>query len=227
MVDADRLQEEMIMASNITGFVWNRYNAVLLPLGTSNTRPGMLLHVEWPLIFGFVPPKIMREDGFAWDFLGKNENQFPSALVDANLIQEAVTDKIILGAAVALPQYGISADAEVGKEFTANIQVTGLKAKTFQNQASAFPLLQELLKLKVINPPIWRVVNDDLLVTEAYYVTSFKAEFHGGGNVSAKAAYNAGKIKLDGNLTGQWADDTTLQASGVPTVALAVRGLRV
>jgi hypothetical protein len=87
--------------------------------------------------------------------------------------------------------------------------------------------MQELLKLKKTNPDRWRWVNNTLLVTEAFYVTSFVAEFKDTGGVTAKAAYQAGSIKLDPSLSAQWVNSSTLEVSGVPTVPFAVRGNKV
>jgi hypothetical protein len=185
----------------------------------------MLLDMDWGGIFD--EARVTGEDGPAWDCIGQSESQYPSELVNANLIQASISDKFTLAASANIPQFGLSAEADLTSAMNASIKVSGVQARVFVKPISGFLLMQELLKLKVANPALWNWVNDDILVTETYYVTSFLISFKNSGSLTAKAAFEAGKIRLDPKLTATWLSDSTLESKGVPTVAVAYRGLRV
>ena len=69
---------------NIHSFLWGRYSAFPLTLGTDQSVPGMLLEAKW---FLSRPRRLIREDGFVWDLLKLPKKKYASRVAKANIIQ--------------------------------------------------------------------------------------------------------------------------------------------
>ena len=87
------------MASKLYEFLNERYNAYPLMLATEKSIPGMLLEADWRrgILLDIWPtkhPEFRREEGFAWELLEQPEQEYESEMVDANIIQQSVNDKI-------------------------------------------------------------------------------------------------------------------------------------
>jgi hypothetical protein len=107
------------------------------------------------------------------------------------------------------------------------IRVTGIKARVFDNTRRAYELMRALLDVKRTDASMWKWVNDDFLIVESYYVTSFLAEFKGSGDFSAKGEFERAGQKFEGGVECKWHNESTLEMIGTPSVPLAVRGLKV
>lgn len=211
------------MSSKIQEFMKERYGAHLLPLATERAMPGMLLETDW----GFGKVTFTREEGYAWEYLGLAADEFSSSLVEANLIQEGINDKTKIGGDISLPQFGLKLSASLESEFQMQIKVTGVCGRTFDKSRAGFDLVQSLLQLKKKNKPLWDWVNDDFLIVESFYVTSFIAQFKGGTGVTAKVAFDKAGQKIEVGVSYEWIGDSMLQVSGLPKVPLAVRGMKI
>lgn len=199
-------------------------------LATERAIPGMLLETDWHAGFPRIweaEPEFRREEGFAWELLQLDESKYQSDIVQANIIQESISEKTSLGGKVSLPQYGLSLGAALEAEFSAVFKVTGIKARVFENTRVPYELMQSLLKLKDFNPSLWNWVNDDFLITESYYVTSFVAQFKNERGLKAKAEFEKAGQKIEGEVKFDWISDSVLEMVGTPSVPIAIRGLRV
>jgi hypothetical protein len=218
------------MASNIHKFLADRYSAFPLMLATERAIPGMLIETDWDVsipIFWKETPEFRHEEGFTWDFLQLDENKYQSEIVEANIIQQSISERKSLGGDVSLPQYGISLGAALSSDFSGVFKVTGIKARVFKDTRSPYELIQALLKLKESNSSLWDWVNDDFLITESYYVTSFHAQFKSEKGLSAKAEFEKAGQKIEGKVKLNWINDSVLEMVGTPSVPIAVRGLKV
>jgi hypothetical protein len=218
------------MSSKLCDFLWQRCAAVPLTLNTDRAIPGMLLETEWcPWLLEFLnlAPKFLREDGFGWDLLKLGKGAFDTDLVGANIIQESINDKFSIGGKVDLPQYGLSVAASLATEFSAVFKVKGIRARVFKQSRALYDLYQALLAVKNLNGAMWDWVNDDMLIAESYYVTSFVAEFKSKGDLTAKAAFEEAGMKMNGEVDIKWTSDSTFEMAGTPDTPVAVRGLKV
>lgn len=218
-----------MITDKLQDFMRDRFGAFVLNLASSRCTPGMLLHARWrPVWFGAPPkPHFRREEGYAWDYLGLREEQFPTELVPSNIIQQEVTEKVELEGEASIPQLGIAFEGSSLRESGALIRITGIQARVFSRSSDGFFLFQQLLKLRQIDPARWDWVNDDCLVTEGFHVTSFRAEFQERAGNSVRAAFEQGGARIGGGMSGRWESDSILELEGTAEVPLAVRGLRV
>jgi hypothetical protein len=218
----------MGMAMTVYQLMRERYNAHLVPLLTSRAIPGFLFDVRWQWAIPFdTKPEFTGEDGYAWEFADVDPDRFSSSLVDANVVQESVRDQRTLGGAIGLPQYGLTFGAAIATNYKLDLTITGIKGRVFDRAPAAIELVESLLALKSSKRAYWEWVNDDLLVTEAYYVTSFHAALRGTTSVTAQAAFAAAGQHVEPGVSYEWVSESELTVSGVPSVPLAVRGLRV
>ncbi|MCJ7631889.1 hypothetical protein MUP77_05765 [Candidatus Bathyarchaeota archaeon] len=215
------------MPGKLKRFFEERYGAYLLMLATERYIPGMLVKTQWIWDFLRERPEFHGEEALAWELLEQEPGNFRSELVQANIIQESITDKVVLSGAVSLPQYGLSLGSDLDSEFTLVLNVTGVKARVFTDTSAPYHLMQDLLELKKSNPTMWKWVNDDFLITESYYVTSFTAEFRGEKGASVKAAFENAGQQVSGDVKLHWKNESTLTMVGTPSVPIAVRGLKV
>lgn len=216
------------MGLDVYNFMRERYNAHLVPLVTERAIPGFLFDVRWHWALPFdSKPEFLGEDGHAWDFIDVDESAFGSSVVKANIVQESVADQRTLGGTLSLPQYGLSFGSTLTSSFKISLTITGIRARVFDRSPAPIELLEALLALRESNSAYWDWINDDLLVTESYYVTSFHASFRNLSDVSAKAAFDAASQRIETGISYKWLTDSELKVDGMPSVPLAVRGLRV
>jgi len=214
----------------IEQFFSERLGAVYLPLSSARIIPGMLLEMVWPTLWGHLagtPPRPVREDGLAWDLLNRLDAPWDSTLSPANLVQSCIGGSYKLGANASLPAVGVTANADAGAEWKVNLEVTEIRSRAFDRSDAGYRLLELLLETREARRSLWDWVNDDLLTLETYLATGFGASMSSKSNVTARAAYEAGALKVDAGLTWEWVGDATITSAGVPAVPLAVRGVRV
>ena len=209
---------------NLRHFLWSRYSAFPLMLSSENALPGMLLEARW---FFSRPRRLLREDGFVWDLLKLNKSKYSSRVARANIIQESIDDEMTFGGAVRLPQLGLSLSASLGGSSAAVMKVTGIRARVFRDTSSAYELMQKCLEQRARNARMWEWVNDDFLIVESYYVTSFVAEFKRARSRDLKVEFEKAGLKAEGSVKFNWRGESRLEMVGTPAVPIAVRGLRV
>jgi hypothetical protein len=218
------------MGSGLYKFMTERYQAFPLMLMHERAVPGMLLECQWKQdfpIFGKWSPVFERTEAFAWDLLSLPAGKYKSIMVKANVIQESVTEKLLLGGGVNVPQFGLDVGASLSSSFSAVFRVTGIESRVFDNTRCPYTLMQALLKLKKEDPSLWDWVNDDFLIVESYYVTSFSAQFKNNKGLSAKGEFVKAGVDVKGKVELKWLSDSTLEMVGTPSVPLAVRGIKV
>ena len=209
---------------NIGKFLWGRYSAFPLALGTDQAIPGMLLEARW---FLSRPRRLIREDGLVWELLNLPKGKYASRIAKANIIQESVDDEMSFKGSLSLAPFGLSLESALERKSSAKMKITGIKARVFKDTASAYDLMQKLLALKKKDRKMWRWVNDDFLIVESYYVTSFSIQFQRSGNRDFKAEFKKAGLKAEGKTQLNWKGDSQLEMVGTPAVPIAVRGLRV
>lgn len=218
------------MGSGLYKFMTERYQAFPLMLASERAIPGMLLECQWKQsfpIFGDWTPRFERMEAFVWELLSLAADEYKSEYIKANIIQESITEKLSLGGKINIPQYGLSVGASLASDFSAIFRVTGIQARVFINTRCPYTLMQKLLKLKETKRSLWDWVNDDFLIVESYYVTSFSAHFKNSSGLSAKAEFKKAGLDVKGDVELKWLSDSTFEMVGTPAVPLAVRGLRV
>jgi len=218
------------MFTKFLNFLWQRCGAAPLILTADRAVPGMLLETEWPspfLVALNLAPRFLREDGFAWEHLGLSEADYETVVADANIIQESVNDKLSLEGDVSLPQVGFSLDGRLTSKFSGVFRITGVSARVFLRSTAPYQLMQALLAVKESDPPLWKWVNDDFLICESYYVTSFTAELKSEVGLSARAEFEKAGLKITAGIKLDWISDSTFRLTGTATVPVAVRGLKI
>ncbi len=217
------------MIDSLYELLRNRYHAYPLNLSTARAVPGMLLDCRWRPTWPGAPekPEFQKEAGLAWEFLGVPKRPYASVRVAANLIRETIRGKMELGSSLALPQFGVAAQTDFSKEKTVLLEVSGVEVRSFRNTAAAFDLVQQLQALEEKKSKLWPWVDDDFLVTHAYYVTSLRFVFQSEGRNSVRSELELAGWKASGGMTGSWKNDQTYEVSGRAEVPAAVQGIRI
>ena len=216
--------------SKLYEFMRSRYDAFPIMLGTSRVRPGMIIDTDWRPTWPWevdTRPDFEREEMFAWDALEESKYDYKSDFVEANLLYGTVTNRYSIGGEVSLPQFGLTLSAELEHEYKAEFRITDLRARVFQNSSHGFVLMSKLNALRQPRPDLWRVINDDFLVTETYHVASLHAAFSSRGTGKAKADFEEAGVRLAAGLDLEWKSDESFELAGLSKVPLAVRGVKI
>jgi hypothetical protein len=143
----------------------------------------------------------------------------------SSLYVENVTDQWNISAGAGLPQYGITANADLQSGVTATVTISNIETRTFDDNAlSALysTVIPRLRTLSRSDPNKW--LQECFLVKEAFFVASLSATVHTVGNISAQAAFAEAGIKASGNFAMSWNNDHELTLVGSADVPFAVRG---
>ena len=213
------------MASKLEERFQDSYNAYLLSLASERAKPGMLLDTDWSLLW-WRSPEFRREEGWAWDFATSvDSSDYPVQEAKVTIVGHKISGKHSFAGDVSLPQYGVQVGAKFDREFATVITLTGVRALTFNSGKSKYGL-REALRALPEDERKW--VDDDLLISTSYYVSSFVADFRTEGSASAKAKFTElGQTLGDGQLSLSWKTDHSFVADVRPDVPLFVRGIKV
>lgn len=220
--------------NNLYNYLRQKYSLYALALATTDYIPGRLLQTVWGAKYPWSPPRPSFEGqiGFAWEYLGMNPNAglqaYPTAVVDAAITVEDVTDNFTLDASAGLPQFGLTASTSIQSGVSVTLNISAVKARTFTNGPASYDLLQKLRTLQTSNPTEWtQRINKTFLITDSYYVSQLSADFKTSGTTSAQAAFNEAGVKVSADFTLKWDNDHQFTLVGPATVPFAVYGERI
>lgn len=220
--------------NNLYTYLRDKYAIYALSLGTADYTPGRLLETYWQPKFPGAPPKpsFRSQIGFAWEYLGMDADAgtqaYPTALIDASIIVENVTDNFTLDAGLGLPQFGLSANTSIQSGVSVNLNISAVKARTFKRGPDSYDILVKLRGLKTTDPAEWaQRINKTFLVTDSYYVSQLTADFHTAGKVSAQETFADAGFQVSANFTLTWNNDHQFTLVGPASVPFAVDGERV
>ena len=205
------------------------YSAYPMTLCSMKIKPGMLLQTKWDW-FG-TPIKFVREEGYPWKLLGMSKKTVRDAYIDelsaASIIVGDITDKVEFGVNLALPQFGFSTGASFAEKKNTKLTVGGVKVRSFKFGFAQHELRMALRKLKDSDPSRWGWVDDDFLVTDAFYTSGLRFEFKKEGGFNAEVTYKKLEENSSAGFKHKWQNDTTLILKGTAKVPFAVRGIKV
>jgi hypothetical protein len=203
-----------------------RKGAYLVDLVTPDFVPGRLVKVHYFWKFGdFGPESVLQDDRGPASALPGIPALGVTPKKPSSLYVENVTDQWNISAGAGLPQYGITANADLQSGVTATVTISNIETRTFDDDAlSALysTVIPRLRTLSRSDPNKW--LQECFLVKEAFFVASLTATVHTTGNISAQAAFAEAGIKASGNFAMSWNNDHELTLVGSADVPFAVRG---
>jgi hypothetical protein len=203
-----------------------RKGAYLVDLVTPDFVPGRLVKVHYFWKFGdFGPESVLQDDRGPASALPGIPVLGVTPKKPSSLYVENVTDQWNISAGAGLPQYGITANADLQSGVTATVTISNIETRTFDDNAlSALysTVIPRLRTLSRSDPNKW--LQECFLVKEAFFVASLSATVHTVGNISAQAAFAEAGIKASGNFAMSWNNDHELTLVGSADVPFAVRG---
>lgn len=203
-----------------------RKGAYLVDLVTPDFVPGRLVKVHYFWKFGdFGPESVLQDDRGPASALPGIPMLGVTPKKPSSLYVENVTDQWSISAGAGLPQYGITANADLQSGVTATVTISNIETRTFDDNAlSALysTVIPRLRTLSRSDPNKW--LQECFLVKEAFFVASLSATVHTVGNISAQAAFAEAGIKASGNFAMSWNNDHELTLVGSADVPFAVRG---
>lgn len=168
--------------------------------------------------------KSLRKVGNLRQVLTSDKIDWSITKSDANIIYGSVDGSRKLGSGVRLLGL-LRISGAVSSEYAVHYEITEIKGAEFTH-LSQLLLYPKILELRESNKAAWKVVNDRLLVTEAFYASTFNASFTRSGKVVIKADIEH-RIKLEGDVDYDWIDDQHLQIAGNENIPFGVRGFYV
>jgi hypothetical protein len=203
-----------------------RKGAYLVDLVTPDFVPGRLVKVHYFWKFGdFGPESVLQDDRGPASALPGIPVLGVTPRKPSSLYVENVTDQWQISAGAGLPQYGITANADLQSGVTATVTISNVETRTFDDDVLSALYSTVIPRLRTLgrsDPNRW--LQECFLVKEAFFVTSLSATVHTTGNISAQAAFAQAGIKASGNFALSWNNDHELTLVGSADVPFAVRG---
>lgn len=166
------------------------------------------------------------EDGWAWDFctsVKESEHSVQEAKV--NIFGNKISGKHSLAGELSLATYGVNVGTDFEREFSTVLTLTGVRTYTFGSGKSKYELREALRGLP---DDEFKRVDDDLLISTSYYVSSFVAEFRSKGEAKARAKFAEFAQTLgESKLSISWQGDQSFVAGVRADVPFFVRGIKV
>jgi len=203
-----------------------RKGVYLVDLVTPNCLPGRLIKIHYFWKFGDIGPEsVLQDDRGSASTLPGIPALGISPLVPSSLYVENITDQFQISAGTGLPQYGLTATANIQHGVTASLTISNIDTRTFDDATLNVlytTVLPTLRNLGRSDPHKW--LQECFLVKEAFFVKSLSATVHTAGNISGQAAFTQAGVTASGNFALTWNNDHELTLVGNAEVPFAVRG---
>ena len=187
----------------------------------------MLLNATYQLRWPGAPlkPSLSGTTDFAWNYLAQ-----PALATDVNPCGIAIaniTDTFSPSASFTAANLGLTFTGSLEDDYSINLTVAGLSCRSFVDGLAGEKLYNSILAFTGNGSITPAQIKDTFMVTDAFYASSFVAEFKSNGNATAKADFTKAGATISGSGSITWQDDYTATITGPPTVPFAVRGRRV
>ncbi len=168
--------------------------------------------------------KKLRKLGVVKEILTGTQYKWTINRSDASITYGTITgSKSLKGGASLLGIIGLS--GSYANDYSADFEINGIQGSEFKFQ-SQLTLQPDLNQLRSKKPALWKLITDQLVVTEAFYATQFTARFKKGSSIIGKADLES-KLKLNAEAELTWENEEVLQITNNQNVPFGVRGFYV
>jgi|GEM_PF-3885238 len=185
----------------------------LLNVSLAEYGPGLILH-----------RKKLRKLGSVREVLKNNNHRWTINRSEASITYGVINGtKNLKGGGNVLGLIGIS--GSYSRDYQAEFEISGIEGSEFKYQ-SQLTLQPEINKIRRSDPQMWKLINDHLLVTEAFYATKFTVTFRSGTQILGKADLED-KIRLNAEANLDWKNQEVLEVTNNQNVPFGVRGFYI
>lgn len=185
----------------------------ILNIATDDYLPGSILN-----------SRTLRLLGNVSNVLKGPASQYTVKTSEANMVYGEVSgSKSLKGGANLLGLVSLS--GSFSKEIEANYTITDIRGAIQQNLPQIV-LQPKLQALRQSDKDQWKLINNQLVVTEVYYANSFVAKFTRSGKVLGQADLST-QIHISPNASYEWSDSNTLVITENSKVPFGVRGFKL
>jgi hypothetical protein len=201
----------------------------LLDLASPSYLPGHLVKIHYFWRFGdFRAETRLDEDrGLATDILQVSALAL-TPRVPSDIVIQNVTDQFQISAGVGLPQFGLTASADVQRGVTITWNISSVETVSFGGNdvqtyfSSVLPKLREFANADPKNNG-W--IKECYLIKQAFFAATVSGTVHTAATIDGKTALAQAGVTAGGNLSMSWSvDNTTFVVQGSNQIPFAVRG---
>lgn len=201
----------------------------LLDLASPNYLPGHLIKIRYFWRFGDFGPEtqLLEDRGLATSIL-KVPDLALSPRVPSDIALQNVTDQFQISAGVGLPQFGLTAGADVQHGVTITWNISAVETISFGPQdvqtyfGTVLPNLKQFANSDARNNG-W--IQECYLIKQVFFAQTVSGTVHTSGTVDGKGAFADAGVTVSGNLSMSWsADRTSFLVQGSNQVPFAARG---
>lgn len=200
-----------------------------LDLASPSFLPGHLVKIRYFWRFGDfgAETQLLDERGLATSVL-KMPDLALSPRVPSDLFLQNVTDQFQISAGAGLPQFGLTAKADVQKGVTVTWNISGIETISFgpQDIQTYFEtVLPKLRQFANSDPKNNGWIQECYLLKQVFFAQTVSGTVHTAGTIDGQGAFTQAGITASGNLTMNWsADRTSFLIQGSNQVPFAARG---
>ena len=201
----------------------------LLDLASPSYLPGHLVKIHYFWRFGdFKAETRLDEDrGLATDILQVSALAL-TPRVPSDIVIQNVTDQFQISAGVGLPQFGLTASADVQRGVTITWNISSVETVSFGGNdvqtyfSRVLPKLREFVNSDPKNNG-W--IKECYLIKQAFFAATVSGTVHTAGTIDGRTALAQAGVTAGGNLSMSWSvDNTTFVVQGSNQIPFAVRG---
>ncbi len=213
-------------------FFEEAYNVNILTFSSPRVQPGAIIDTEWvrrrtwPIRSRV--PDFGRVRGYAWELLGEDVDDYPTETYDGQILVGTLTDRVDLSAGINIPFLGLTIGGGFESTVRTSLEVSEVRKEIFEHGFQGDRLRNKLRSWKEQGNPDYVSVDEDYLVTVAYYFEDLKWTFEEGVGADFKAAIERGEITIDAGFDATWGENTrVLTFSGTCECPVAFSGLKI
>ena len=185
----------------------------LLNVSLAEYGPGLILH-----------RKKLRKLGSVKEVLKNSDHRWTINRSEASITYGVINGtKNLKGGGNVLGLIGIS--GSYNRDYQAEFEISGIEGSEFKHQ-SQLTLQPEINKIRRTDPKMWKLINDHLMVTEAFYATKFTVTFRSGTQVLGQVDLED-KIRLNAEASIDWKNQEVLEVTNNLNVPFGVRGFYI
>jgi hypothetical protein len=201
----------------------------VLDLASPSYLPGHLIKIHYFWRFGDfgAETQLLEDRGLATSLL-KIPDLALSPRVPSDLFLQNVTDQFQISAGAGLPQFGLTAKADIQRGVTVTWNISGIETISFgSNDIQTYfqTVLPNLRQFAKSDPRNNGWIQECYLLKQVFFAQTVSGTVHTSGTVDGQGAFTEAGINASGNLALSWsADRTSFVVQGSNEVPFAARG---
>lgn len=157
--------------------------------------------------------------------LGGGSQKWATKLQPANIAKGIHEQSFSLAGKTSVDKFGMKVEGGLKHAKSVNFEISEIKARSFLSQ-SKITIWPAILKIRDTNKPMWKMINNNWVLTLVYYASKMTVKFKVGAGVNLKADIK-NRVKISGGAGLAWKSNSSFLITNNQEVPFGFSGWKI